>query len=150
MRRRPCHRRGEAAKGRLPSIVLALAAALTGGTALACGPTSTPSVTLTPSTTSAPIATGSATPSLSPTSVDGLLDARDYGAKGDGTSDDTAALSAALTAAAKADSGVYIPAGVYKVSTLSIPDGITVRAQDTPPRGSRAASSSAATISSGG
>ena len=127
MRRRPCHRRGEAAKGRLPSIVLALAAALTGGAALACGPSSTPSVTLTPSTTSASIATGSATPSLSPTSVDGLLDARDYGAEGDGTSDDTAALSAALTAAAKADSGVYIPAGVYRVSTLTIPDGITVR-----------------------
>ena len=46
---------------------------------------------------------------------------------GDGTSDDTAAISAALTTAAKTGGGVYVPAGIYKVSTLSIPDGITVQ-----------------------
>lgn len=58
-----------------------------------------------------------------------------YGAKGNGTTDDTAAIQAALTAAAalsgtqSAGGTVYLPAGTYKVTgglTLAV-DGITIR-----------------------
>lgn len=49
----------------------------------------------------------------------------DYGATGDGTTNDTAAIQAALTAGA--GNVVYIPPGDYKVSsTLSIPSNTTV------------------------
>ncbi len=56
-----------------------------------------------------------------------LVDVRGFGASGDGTTDDTAAISAALVAAANAGGGVYVPAGTYAVSTITIPDGITVQ-----------------------
>jgi len=51
------------------------------------------------------------------------LDARQFGATGDGTTDDTAALQAALDALAAGDYGeLYIPAGDYKItSALTIP-----------------------------
>lgn len=45
----------------------------------------------------------------------------DFGATGDGTTDDTAAIQAAITAASVADGRVWIPRGVYKVtSTITI------------------------------
>lgn len=47
---------------------------------------------------------------------------RDGGAKGDGTTDDTAALQSVINSAAGSGNVVYIDAGVYKVtSTLMIP-----------------------------
>ena len=53
-----------------------------------------------------------------------------YGAKGDGTTDDTAAIQAAVTAAISASGGVvYLPAGKYKVSsaiTAVLPINCTV------------------------
>jgi hypothetical protein len=50
-----------------------------------------------------------------------------YGAAGDGTTDDTAALQSALTAAANGGV-VLLPSGTYVVSgTLNIPVGVTVR-----------------------
>ncbi len=45
------------------------------------------------------------------------LNVRDFGAKGDGESDDTAALQAAILTAPK-DSRVYVPAGVYRFTHL--------------------------------
>jgi len=51
-----------------------------------------------------------------------VKDVRDYGAQGDGFSDDTAAFKAACSAAGGGT--VYVPAGVYKISTFTIPDGI--------------------------
>uniref|UniRef100_UPI0032DF7C1B glycosyl hydrolase family 28-related protein n=1 Tax=Azotobacter salinestris TaxID=69964 RepID=UPI0032DF7C1B len=42
---------------------------------------------------------------------------KEYGAKGDGNTDDTDAIQAAIDAASKAGGGtVYLPAGEYRVS----------------------------------
>lgn len=62
------------------------------------------------------------------TVINGLpRDVRAYGAVGDGTTDDTAAVQAALDAAAAADGGaVFIPKGQFKVSTLTIGDKVTL------------------------
>ena len=47
-----------------------------------------------------------------------VINVRDFGAKGDGSSDDTAAIQAALDAAStRGVSTVLVPAGTYKVST---------------------------------
>jgi hypothetical protein len=48
----------------------------------------------------------------------------DYGAKGDGTTDDAAAIQACIAAAAAADKEVYFPAGTYRIgSTIELPTG---------------------------
>ena len=52
--------------------------------------------------------------------ADAFANVRDYGAKGDGEADDTAAFKAAL----EARTGVFVPAGTYLISeTLEIPAG---------------------------
>lgn len=55
--------------------------------------------------------------------------ARSYGALGDGTTDDRAALQAAIDAAAAAGGGtVYLPYGVYRISnTLTLKSKVTLR-----------------------
>jgi hypothetical protein len=47
-----------------------------------------------------------------------------YGAVGDGATDDTAEIQEALDAAAAEDGTVYVPAGIYRVSSLSIDSGV--------------------------
>lgn len=52
----------------------------------------------------------------------GLYNVHDYGAVGDGTADDSSAISACLTAAAAAGCGVILPPGTYRLgSYLDIP-----------------------------
>ncbi|MEQ4481912.1 glycoside hydrolase family 55 protein [Cohnella silvisoli] len=55
--------------------------------------------------------------------------AKDFGAKGDGASDDTQAVQDALDAAGNAGGGVvFVPSGRYKISgNLIIPTGVTLR-----------------------
>lgn len=52
---------------------------------------------------------------------------KDFGAVGNGTADDTAAIQAAITAANASGKVVYIPAGIYRTTaTLSITKGIRI------------------------
>jgi hypothetical protein len=48
-----------------------------------------------------------------------------YGAKGDGTTNDTSAIQAAITAAGAAGGVVYLPAGDYAVTSLVLNNGTT-------------------------
>lgn len=55
--------------------------------------------------------------------IDGAsINAQDYGAIGDGSNDDTAAIQAAINAASSSHQMVYLPIGKYKItSTLTVP-----------------------------
>lgn len=60
---------------------------------------------------------------LVPTATDilGAFNVRDFGARGDGTTDDTASIQAAIDACDAAGGGVvYVPPGVYRVNGLTI------------------------------
>lgn len=57
-----------------------------------------------------------------------VVSARDHGAQGDGTADDSAALEKALAAAAKAGADLHLPVGTYALTrTLTVPTGVTLR-----------------------
>jgi len=56
------------------------------------------------------------------------INARDYGAVGDGVADDTAAVQAALNAAEKEGPVCLLPAGRYRINgALTVPPGVTFR-----------------------
>lgn len=56
--------------------------------------------------------------------------ATDYGVRGNGTSDDTSALQAAISAAASLSKELLIPAGTYKItSTLIVPSSASLRGE---------------------
>ncbi|EXL41482.1 hypothetical protein FOCG_16286 [Fusarium oxysporum f. sp. radicis-lycopersici 26381] len=62
-----------------------------------------------------------------------ILDAKAYGAKGDGMTDDTAVLNHLFSAAANMSAIVYVPFGVYIISdTVEIPVGSRVIGQAWP------------------
>lgn len=54
------------------------------------------------------------------------LNVLDYGAKGDGATDDTAAIEAAIVAATTAKTTLVFPAGTYKLVTPNNPNGLQV------------------------
>ena len=59
-----------------------------------------------------------------------LMDVKAYGAKGDGSSDDTAVLNHILDVAANVSAIVYFPFGVYMISdTLNVPVGSRIIGQ---------------------
>ena len=56
----------------------------------------------------------------------GVYNVRDYGAKGDGTALDTAAVQAAIDACSRDGGGtVVVPAGVFQVGTLELKSNVT-------------------------
>ena len=56
------------------------------------------------------------------------INAKDYGAVGDGVADDTAAVQAALNAAEKEGPVCLLPAGRYRINgALTVPPGVTFR-----------------------
>lgn len=57
---------------------------------------------------------------------EGRLNAADYGVQADGSTNDTSALQAALTAAGSANLDVLLPGGTIMASGLTVPDGVTV------------------------
>jgi hypothetical protein len=56
----------------------------------------------------------------------GMLNVRDYGARGDGRTDDTAAIQKALDTAGSTHGAVMIPEGNYLCSELRVPEGIGI------------------------
>jgi Pectate lyase superfamily protein len=82
----------------------------------------TPTATPTPTTTPAPTPTPTQT-----ATVPGLpVNVKDYGAIGDGTTDDTVALNKAAAAATATGVRLHVPAGVYKVTNWTPPAGLSV------------------------
>lgn len=68
--------------------------------------------------------------------LDNVVNVRMYGAKGDGSTDDTAAIQAAINAAATGDAQttprgamVYLPSGVYPITTLTLKRGVAMVGQ---------------------
>jgi len=70
-------------------------------------------------------------PPASSTNVQTIYNVKTYGATGNGTTDDSAAIQAALTAVATNIGGVvYLPAGTYKVATsLTVKSYTTIRGE---------------------
>jgi hypothetical protein len=96
-------------------------------------PTTTTTTSSTTTTVPAPTTTTTVAPATTTTTVLGsqMLNVRDYGAKGDGMTDDRDALQACVNAAAAAGKGVYVPAGTYRMLTsgnigLTIPSNLSI------------------------
>lgn len=76
----------------------------------------------TPSTNTYLTGTGTGTSAWVPLTVGGVFAARDYGATGNGTTDDTVAVQAAIDAAAAGGGGsILFAPGTYSISQITIP-----------------------------
>ncbi len=91
----------------------------------------TPQAPSTTTTRPTPTTTTPGPPATAPpttaTAVRGVISVRDYGAKGDGSSNDTSAIQACLNAAASQGKTCYLPAGTYRTYTLNPPNGVTMQ-----------------------
>lgn len=67
-----------------------------------------------------------ATGAIGPTGPNSFINVKDYGAIGDGSTDDTTTLQAALTAGITLGKAVLFPAGTYITDTLSVKYGQTL------------------------
>ncbi len=63
---------------------------------------------------------------LQPENKRGLLNVLDFGAKGDGTTDDTSAIQKALDVAGKSFGAIFIPEGNYLCGELKVPAGVGI------------------------
>lgn len=91
----------------------------------------TDSQTLTNKTLTSPVIN---TPNFNNSNSNGLIgsfNVKDiaYGATGNGATDDTAAIQAAIAAAAASSNNatVFFPAGLYRISQITLPAGVTLR-----------------------
>ena len=60
----------------------------------------------------------------------GLLDVREFGALGDGQTDNTVALQSAINAAASRQATLHVPAGVYLTGGTSLLQGVAGLAEE--------------------
>lgn len=60
----------------------------------------------------------------------GFIDVRDYGAKGNGVDNDTAAIQAAIDKATTIKTTVWVPLGTYKVDTLILKQDVSLVGED--------------------
>ena len=61
-----------------------------------------------------------------PEKTRGMLNVFDFGAKGDGATDDTAAIQKALDTAGKTNGAIFIPEGNFLSSELKVPAGVGI------------------------
>ncbi|MCY2976746.1 MAG: glycosyl hydrolase family 28-related protein [Planctomycetota bacterium] len=75
-----------------------------------------------------PIASSNAQSPLNDgSSLPGVFNVRDFGAKGDGTTKDTLAIQATIDACSKSGGGtVYLPPGVFLSGTITLKDNVTL------------------------
>ncbi len=71
-----------------------------------------------------PIAAAGAIPRLLPQKVLELTSVKDFGAKGDGTTDDTASVVAAYNASGSSNTTIYFPPGTYKFNLVIARSGV--------------------------
>ncbi len=75
-------------------------------------------------------ATGSTTARALRDRAADVVHVKDFGAKGDGTTDDTAALQAALIYARQAGRPIYVPPGTYRTGQLTLYTGMRLFGQN--------------------
>ena len=72
-------------------------------------------------------ATAASGPASAPAALSSRVDVREFGAKADGNSDDTAAFAHALAAVSTRGGIVFVPAGNYRISThIEVPAGVSL------------------------
>lgn len=59
--------------------------------------------------------------------INDWIDVKDFGAKGNGVTDDTISIQNALNTAASSQALVWMPAGTYAISSITIPTGVSLR-----------------------